>query len=244
MKRILHLAVSIATLASCMFPPALAQAANKNGEPLVLTAPPSKKKYPAPETTTTPTTQLQPIPLDAGSWTTAYDGYGSVTYDARYGIILEPKTATAPSITHAALALANLAPVKNFSLSVTANTTNQLRQNSAPNPWEVCWLFFNYHTTPTGKSTNYILLKPNGIELGTAYQELGQTFLYTAQTTAAAIGVNNKFEIQKSDGRIVLYLNGQKVIDYSGAMVDVPGAIGVYTEDARVHVTAAQFAPW
>lgn len=218
------------------------QAAARKDEPIVLTAPSASKKKP-PEPIANPP-QLQVVPLSQDSWTTIYDGYGVITYDARYGIILEPKVATAPSITHAGLTLANLPMTKNFRLSVTASTTEQLRLNSPPNPWEVFWIFFNYTTDENGKKkSNYFLLKPNGVELGTAYDELGQTFLQTAPTTASALGVGNKFDIEKNDNRVVVYVNGQKVIDFAGAVFDAAGSIGLYTEDARVHVTNVQFAP-
>jgi hypothetical protein len=240
MKNVASLPVFLLVSAVLFSAAAPSQAGNKNSDPLVLTGSPSTKKNTSPDATTS---QLQTVPLDASNWTTVYDGYGSVTYDSRYGIVLEPQAATAPSITHAALTMANLQPAKNFSLSVTANTTNQLRLNSPPNPWEVCWIFFNYQQTETGKKTNYVLLKPTGIELGTAYEEVGQTFLYTEAVVAAAIGVSNKFDVQKIDSRVTLSLNGQKLVDYNGPVIDSPGSIGIYTEDARVHVTNVQFAP-
>lgn len=216
------------------------QAASRDNTPYVLTAPTvdttGASARPKPGGS-----KLQAVSLGADAWTTAYDGYGSVTYSTRYGITLEPQAATDPSITHAALTLANLPLTKNFRLSVTANTTNQLRLGSPPNFWEVFWLFFNYNSTDTGKSTNYFLLKPTGAELGTAFEGISQTFLQTGPSTATAIGVSNKFDVEKIDNHVTVSINGQKVIDFTGAVVDVPGSIGLYTEDARVQITSVSF---
>jgi len=62
------------------------------------------------------------VPLSANYWTTVYDGYGSITYDVRTGIVMSPEASTAPSETHAALTLANIAQLKNFRISITAAT--------------------------------------------------------------------------------------------------------------------------
>lgn len=183
------------------------------------------------------------LPMTASAWTTAYNGYGSVTYDATNGIVLSPMASTQPSETHAALSLANLPKMRNFRISATARTEAQLRQNSAANAWEVFWLFFNYNPTVAGKDTNYFMLKPNGVELGTAMQETGQTFLHTGPATAAALGVDNKFEIEKLGNRVRVWINGALVIDYTGAIIDVPGSLGLYTEDARVRITNVQVTP-
>lgn len=182
------------------------------------------------------------IPLTSDYWTTVYDGLGSVTYSTG-GIVMYPMSATSASETHAALTLANISPLRNFRLTVTAITEMQLRQNSPPNPWEVFWLFFNYNATPTGKNTNYFILKTNGIELGTATDSIGQTFLQTAPTTIPAVGQLNTFQIEKIDSSVTVSINGAKVIDYTGAVFDTPGSIGLYTEDAGVKVTAVSVTP-
>lgn len=182
------------------------------------------------------------IPLTAGYWTTIYDGYGSITYSTS-GILLYPMSATSPNETHAALTLANTAKMRNFRLKVTAITEMQLRQNSQPNPWEVFWIFFNYNPTSTGKATNYFLLKPTGAELGTAYDGNGQTFLQTVPSSIPAIGQLNTFLIEKIDNRVTVSVNGVQLIDYTGAVFDTAGNIGLYTEDAGVKVTGVSLTP-
>ncbi len=196
-----------------------------------------------PTTPPPPPTTTGVIPLSADRWTTVYNGYGSVSYDAQYGIVLSPKASTAPSETHAALTLANNLQLRNFRMSITATTERQLRLNSPPNPWEVFWIFFNYTPTSAGKNTNYFLLKPNGVELGKAFDGVGQTFLHTGPASASAIGASNRYDIEKIGNRITVSINGVKVTDFTGALYDVPGSIGLYSEDARVRITNVQVTP-
>lgn len=185
----------------------------------------------------------QTVPTTSGYWTTQYNGYGTVTYDATKGIGLNPKAPTKASETHAALTLANNLQLRNFHLTVTATTDKQTRLNSAPNPWETFWIFFNYLPTASGKSTNYFLLKPNGVELGTAVDANGQNFLYTGAANAQAIGASNTYDIEKVGNHVTVSINGRKVTDYTGAVIDVAGSIGLYSEDSNVRVTKVQLTP-
>lgn len=197
----------------------------------------------SPTTSTTDTSTTTTPPLTSGYWTTIYNGYGSVSYDATAGVVLNPKAPTMPSETHAALTLANNLQLRNFRLNITATVEQQTRLNSAPNPWETFWIFFNYQPTSAGKSTNYFLLKPNGVELGTAVDQVGQTFLQTGPADVRAIGVSNKYEIEKIGNRVTVSLNGKVVTNFTGAIKDVAGSIGLYAEDARVRVTNVQVTP-
>ncbi|MDC8758297.1 hypothetical protein [Janthinobacterium fluminis] len=183
------------------------------------------------------------ISLAADNWMTVYNGYGSVSYDAATGIVMAPRASTAPSETHAALTLAKNIQLRNFRLSITATTEQQLRLNSAPNPWEVFWIFFNYTPTSAGKNTNYFLLKPNGVELGKAFDGIGQTFLYTGPASATALRVSNNYVVEKIGNHVTVYINGVRASDYTGALYDVAGSIGLYTEDARVRITNVQVTP-
>jgi hypothetical protein len=160
-----------------------------------------------------------------------------VTYSATSGIVLAPQVSTEPSETHAALTLAKLPKMRNFRAALTVTTEQQLRLNSPPNPWEVFWLFFNYNPTATGKNTNYFLLKPNGVELGVAKQQIGQTFLQTGAAPAPAVGAANKIDIEKIGTRVRIWVNGILAVDRTGGLIDVEGSIGLYTEDARARIT-------
>lgn len=206
----------------------------------VAVAPPKPDPTPVPTPTPAPkpTPSADNLSLAADAWTTAYDGYGSVTYDALNGIYLTPMVSLQPSETHAALVLTKLASMKDFHLVVTATTEQQLRQGSAPNTWETFWIFFNYQPTSAGKDTNYFALKTNGVELGTATAEIGQTFLQTDNANATAVGVANTYDIVKVGNHVIVKINGELAMDYTGPIYDMAGAIGLYTEDARVHITA------
>ena len=98
--------------------------------------------------------------ISSRDWSTAYDGYGEVVYNGEKGVLMQPKTSTTSSETHAALVLTNLSNFTSFKLTCMANTIKQLRENSPPNAWEVFWLFFNYvPTSENEKNTNYFILK-------------------------------------------------------------------------------------
>lgn len=130
--------------------------------------------------------------------------------------------------------------MRNFRASFNVTTEQQLRQNTVPNAWEVCWLFFNYNPTKTGKNTNYFILKPNGVELGTAQQRIGQTFLQTGPAPAPAIGAANKIDIEKIGTHVRIWVNGALAVDQAGGVLDVDGLFGLYAEDARVRVSNVQ----
>ncbi|EKD42505.1 MAG: hypothetical protein ACD_73C00132G0003, partial [uncultured bacterium] len=175
-----------------------------------------------------------------------YDGYGTVSFDAVNGIILQPKAATTPGETHAALALSKLtlqSPMTNFKVTVRVTTEQQLR-TPTPNPWECFWIFFNYTIGPNGKKiTNYFTLKTNGIELGTAYDEVGQTFLVTNSTPTLKIGVANEIILTKLDQQLQITIDGKVALTYDGTTMPTPlintaGSIGLYTEDAKVRINA------
>ncbi len=199
-----------------------------------------------------------PVPTKLGTsstdWSVVYNGYGKVTFDPTQGIIMQPETTTSSSITHAALILSNAylqTPIQNFEISVIVATDQQLRTPN-PNPWEVFWLFFNYtsdSTTSDGhKKTNYFVFKPNGIELGTAFDEIGQNYLVTETYPANSIGTLSTITVRKLGQQLWVWINGNLVIQYQGslfpqALYDLPGTFGLYTEDARVHIYSAAVTP-
>ncbi len=183
------------------------------------------------------------VPLTAENWTVVYDGYGKVTFGTE--ILLEPMAPSEAGETHAALALAKATetePLDNFCLTIEATTEEQLR-SPAPNPWEVFWIFFNYLPDGDFKETNYFTLKTNGIELGRAFGSTDQEFLVTVDAPNLTLGTRNTFVLEKSPGRVVVRVDGIEVIDFQNQedpdiLYDHPGAIGLYTEDARVRIHA------
>lgn len=185
------------------------------------------------------------IPTTAENWTVVYNGYGSVVFDEEEGIIMEPMAATSAGETHSALVLAKITeecPVADFSLTVEAVTEEQLRSGD-PNPWEVFWIFFNYLPSGDDKTTNYFILKTNGIELGRAFDETGQEFLFTAGGPQLTVGTANTFVLEKTGNLLTVFIDGTEVLNYTGgelpdALYDTPGSIGLYTEDARVKINS------
>jgi hypothetical protein len=102
---------------------------------------------------------------------------------------------------------------------------------------------FNYQqigdATSTNKTTNYFILKPNGCELGTAYDSLGQTFLASTSTPTLTLGTPYQYSISKRGQLLTVAINGTQVFDatYTGSY-DQKGFIGLYCEDSAVHVSS------
>ena len=130
--------------------------------------------------------------------------------------------------------------MRNFRASMTVTTEQQLRANTAPNAWEVFWLFFNYNPTATGKDTNYFMLKPNGVELGTATHQIAQTFLQTGPAPAPAFGLAYRLDIEKIGTRVRIWINDILAVDQAGGVLDIEGSIGLYTEDSRARISQVQ----
>lgn len=185
-------------------------------------------------------TCLTNIPLDGNGFTTVSTGSGTVGYSG--GVLtMTPATATNPSETYGPWVVYDT-PVRDFLLSVTATTVSQLRQGSSPNAWERFWLFFNYTVPVATKETNYILTKTNGLELGTAYDEVGQTFLDTPSTPTLAIGVTSTWLLRKEGNTIWFNQDGGVTYQFTGDIYDVSGKIGFYSEDAIVTVSNFKLA--
>lgn len=175
-------------------------------------------------------------------WDVPYNGYGAVLFDdATKEIILKPKAAASPDETHAALTLLKYTeqyPSSNFKATVDLTTLRQLR-TPTPNPWECFWIFFNYTIASDGKKeTNYFILKPNGIQLGTAYGEKGENFLATSSSPTLKIGIPNQIVITKQGQHLTILIDGKLVLEYDGTnglkpLYDVPGYFGLYIEDAE-----------
>lgn len=203
-------------------------------------------------TSDTTHTQTDPavIGLTALDWDVVSDGEGSVTFDAD-GILMTPKVATTSGETHGAWLLAKTTeatPLQNFKATITYTTVSQLRTGTAPNPWEVFWLFFNYTTDSNGKKqTNYVMIKTNGTEMDRAYDEADQEFLVTNSAPTLQIGSAHTMTVTKSGTHVTVLLDDQPAADFTSEaspsakyIYDIPGAIGLYTEDAQVRVSSVK----
>lgn len=194
-------------------------------------------------------TDLTRVDLTAESWTVLYDGFGNIEFNANE-ILMEPKAAVASSETHAALILLRDSvnrPVKDFEVRVVAQTVRQIRA-TAPNPWEVLWIFFNYNSAPVGKTTNYFIFKPNGLELGRAFDEVGQYFLNfsTPAPAVLSVGQTYTYRLVKVAGQLSVWIDDVLVLEFSGAdfpdaIYDEAGSLGLYTEDAAVRIQSVEW---
>ena len=191
-----------------------------------------------------------PVTLTAENFDIAYSGGGAVVMN-HSEITLSPQISTTSSETHAALVMlkeTQYKPAKNFELVVNVSTTQQLRQNDTPNDWEVFWLFFNYNGDNTNKTTNYFISKPKtGIELGIAYEQIGQVFLSNQPAATTAIGQSHTFKFRRLNNVFTVYRDDKLFYTYtnnplaSKKLYDSKGSIGFYTEDAAVEIKAVSY---
>lgn len=196
---------------------------------------------------------MRQVPLTPYHWKIQYDGGGKVLFnpDGSGDLIYQPQQALTSAQTFATLLLLKDSldvPLKDYAVKIEVTTEKQLR-SSTPNDWEVFWFFGNYiQNSASDKTANYFLLKPNtGVEIGRAFEEVGQHFLKTDESSEMKIGERATFIIVKEGKRFQVYKNGQEIIDYqSGQMpdslYDQAGALGLYSEDSlvRVHSFAYQ----
>jgi hypothetical protein len=169
-----------------------------------------------------------------------WNGYGSITW-ANNTLTLIPKVSTQPSETHSAfvVSIPSLKPPYRVQFNLT--TVAQLRQNSAPNPWEVGWFVFAYK--PDGKF-KYLLLKPNGygLELGESLLNDAQNFLYTSPINKHFFFIGQPYAVDMNvqSKSISITINGIKYLTYylsTNDKLTLDGKIGFYTEDANVQIS-------
>lgn len=169
-------------------------------------------------------------------WHEGYNGYGHVSAQ----FTLEPKAATSPRETHAALVLSDSSysspasgtPRVDFTTSL--RTVRQLRTGSAPNPWEVGWVLWHY---TDDSHFYYVNLKPNGWELGKedpAYDG-AQRYLATGSEPAFPVGGYYTVRVVHAFDTMQVIVNGRKLCEYQDLERPyLSGHIGLYCEDSEV----------
>lgn len=170
-------------------------------------------------------------------YTVVYNGYGSV--NSTTAVHLAPQQSKSLDETHAALVIPKLQQAVDFDIEVEYSNDECLRINNPPNTWEVFWLFFNYTVDPATqkKKCNYFLIKPNGCELGTAFDELGQTFIATTNDPKAEMRHKYILRVVKNGVRVQVYVDRKLIMDVTDQrLYNVAGDFGFYTEDASVTV--------
>ena len=184
------------------------------------------------------------MPLDPTHWYTVYDGGGEVSY--RDGVIrFRPEAVKQDHETKAALLLLREIPPETVGIRVRYRVLRQLRPN--PRPWEVFWLFFGYRpgAEVRTKTTDYFILKTNGIEVGKAFDEIEQEFVMTKDKPQLVVGHPHEMRLQFEDRDIHLLVDGHSVAKsphdfdfarlYSGQSQG-RNSFGLYAEDAEIQI--------
>lgn len=186
--------------------------------------------------------------MDAAHWYVAYDGGGEVSYsEAR--IRFRPEAVKQDHETKAALLLLREVPSETAGIRVRYRVLRQLRPN--PRPWEVFWLFFGYRPGEEikTKTTDYFILKTNGVEAGKAFDEIEQEFLLTKDSPKLAIGRTHELSLQFEDREVHFLVDGRSAAKsphdfdssrfYSRQTRDI-GTFGLYAEDAEIEIESVE----
>ncbi len=178
-----------------------------------------------------------------GQWTSTYNGYGCTqikTASSQTYLDESPKASTSASETHASLVLgqSHSGPI---AFNTLLTTFKQLRTGSAPNPWEVAWVVWNY---TDDNHFYYFTPKTNGWELGKedpAYPG-SQRFLADSSSPSYPIGPWYKISIfQDSNNKISAYVNDQLITTFTDTQTPyTSGRPGFYNEDSHVGFTNYQ----
>jgi hypothetical protein len=175
-----------------------------------------------------------------GPWTTVFNGYGEVRPDGD-ALLLSPKAPVAEENTHAALVVTDRS-YGDVAISVQVKTERQLRR-SDPQAWEVGWVLWHY----IGAGRFYALaLKPSGWELSKQDPSYpgGQRFLASGRTPVFPIGSWHRVGIVQVGDQIDVAADGHHLARYvDRSRPYLTGALGLYTEDARVRFTGIQITP-
>lgn len=165
-------------------------------------------------------------------WQVAYNGYGRVmqsSASALTPITLIPARPTSPSATHAALALSR-SHWRDVALTIRIRTNHQFRAD--PNPWEVAWLLWHYRSD---QHFYYIVLKPNGWELGKedpAYPG-NQRYLATGAHPVFPPGHWYTVAVRQRGDVITVDVDGRHLVSFTDSHDPyLGGQVGLYAEDA------------
>ncbi|MEZ0164758.1 family 16 glycoside hydrolase [Kineococcus sp. LSe6-4] len=187
-----------------------------------------------------------------GDWIAVFDGQGQTVSDGST-TTLDPKAATEPGETHAGLVVST-AVYGDVDLSARVRTVAQSRTGSPPNPWEVGWLVWHLREADlrpgvrTGAVTStrfyYFAVKPNGWELGKVdpAEPGGQRFLATGPRPADA-GRAHDVRVRQLGATIDVWVDTAPVVTFTDDDPQLRGAVGLYSEDARVEFSRVRIRP-
>lgn len=174
-----------------------------------------------------------------GRWRAVFNGHGEVR-GGNGEVVLAPAAADQPSKTYAGLVV-SAASYGDFRLRVRVRTDRQLRE-PRPNPWEVGWVLWHY-TDP--KHFYYVILKPNGWELGKedpAYPG-AQRFLAGGRGNFP-VDRWHEVEVQQTGAAITVWANGKHLVNFTDGERPYPhGQLGLYAEDSEARFRDFQVEP-
>lgn len=166
-----------------------------------------------------------------GRWCTEYTGYGRVS-GGEHTVRLAPRAPRSPEETHAALVISR-ERYADLALSLRVRTEEQLRPGT-PNPWEVGWVVWHYADSHHFYA---LTLKPNGWELSKQDPDYpgGQRFLVSDHSPTFAVGSWHEVGIVQVGAVIKVTADGRALATFTDTERPyLDGAVGLYTEDARV----------
>jgi hypothetical protein len=175
-----------------------------------------------------------------GQWRTVFTGQGHVTGTTPgRTILLSPARATAPGVTHAALAV-SARSYRDFTATVTVRTLRQLRHGAAgaPHPWEVGWVLWHF----TGSSHFYALtLEVRGWVLSKqdpAYRG-DERFLASGRTPGFPVGRAHQVQITQVGPVMTIRADGHLLTRFTDTQRPyLTGALGLYCEDSLAQFRA------
>lgn len=167
-----------------------------------------------------------------GQWRLTYHGYGAVAGDDQE-VVMFPASADSEDVTHACLVVTDEKYEGDIDFSITVRTEEQVR-NGSPNPWEAGWVLWNYQDD---EHFYALALKPNGWELSKqdpAYPG-NQRFLASGDEPTFPINHDYRARIVQQENTITVYADDVLLGEFTDTETPYSqGAIGLYTEDAKV----------
>ncbi|MGJ0395784.1 MAG: hypothetical protein ACR65U_06140 [Methylocystis sp.] len=194
-----------------------------------------------------PETRIEEGQFLAPNWKSVYHGYGSNAVVRQFdgqALSIRPKESGSASETHAGL-ISGPHPAwpvdmqGNFTIEASLHTEKQLRRQDAPNPWEVAWLLWDY---VDDKHFYYLILKPNGWELGKGDPDYPgyQRFLASGHRPIYPIG--NRYVVKivqaasPTSTTLTVFADGVPLTTFTDRERPYSsGLVGFYSEDALVN---------
>jgi hypothetical protein len=159
--------------------------------------------------------------------------WGAASFDAA-GVALASQPPVAAAETHSAL-ITTKRTWRDSTIAFSTTTLEQLRRNTAPNPWEVGWVMFRFKDL---HDYYWFMLKTNGFELGKKQGSDTQRFLVTGGLPAIAVGEEREVRVKTQGARIQVFVDGAKLVDYVDPHPLGAGSVGLYEEDSHVRFTS------